>query len=141
MLIIRDMVLTGFIVSTLLFGAVSAQAPVVAKEITTTPVTTKVTEAPVPTREPKPTPTRSRGYAKTLVNRAQFKCLDNLWTRESNWNHKAANPHSSAFGIPQILRLTEKNPYKQIDRGIKYIKHRYGTPCNAWKFWQANNWY
>lgn len=86
-------------------------------------------------------PSRSRAYAKTLVNKRQFKCLNNIWTRESHWNHKADNPTSSAYGIPQILKMKEQNPYKQIDRGMKYIEHRYGTPCNAWEFWQRNNWY
>jgi hypothetical protein len=141
MLIIRDVVFAGFTALALSSGAVTAQAPVVAKEIVSTPVAKVVTEAEAPKRKPKPSPTRSRNYAKSLVSRAQYDCLDKLWTRESNWNHKADNPYSSAYGIPQILRLTEKNPYKQIDRGIKYINHRYKTPCNAWKFWQNNGWY
>src|SRR5690606_13389476 len=34
---------------------------------------------------------------------AQFRCLDRLWTRESNWNHRARNPRSGAYGIPQAL--------------------------------------
>jgi hypothetical protein len=87
------------------------------------------------------TPANSRTYAKTLVSPKQFKCLNTLWTRESNWNHKANNPTSTAYGIPQLLKLTERNPYKQIDLGIKYIKHRYGTPCNALRFSDRNNWY
>ncbi|HET6727921.1 MAG TPA: hypothetical protein VFG96_00790, partial [Jiangellaceae bacterium] len=33
----------------------------------------------------------------------QFGCLDSLWTRESNWDHRAENPSSGAFGIPQSL--------------------------------------
>lgn len=61
----------------------------------------------------------------------EFKCLLILWTKESHWNPKADNPHSSAFGIPQLLNLKETNPYKQIDRGLKYIVHRYNGMCDA----------
>ena len=84
---------------------------------------------------------RSRSYAHKRMSQAQFKCLDNIWTRESNWNHKSANKHSSAYGIPQMLHMKETNPYKQIDIGLKYIEERYGTPCKAWEFWQIHYWY
>ena len=33
----------------------------------------------------------------------QFPCLDKLWKKESGWNHRAANPSSGAYGIPQSL--------------------------------------
>jgi len=71
----------------------------------------------------------------------QFVCLSQLWGKESGWNHKSDNPHSSAFGIAQMLGETEKHPKKQIDNGLRYIKHRYGKPCNGWKFWQRHRWY
>ena len=86
-------------------------------------------------------PSRSRNYAKQRVSAKQWRCLNKLWDRESSWNHKAANPTSSAYGIPQLLKLTRKNPYDQIDKGLEYIRHRYGSACNAWEFWQNNNWY
>jgi hypothetical protein len=31
--------------------------------------------------------------------------------------------------------------YQQIDAGLSYIAQRYGTPCDAWTFWQQNHWY
>jgi hypothetical protein len=71
----------------------------------------------------------------------QFYCVDELWFMESRWDHKAKNPKSSAFGIPQILGLKEKNPYKQIDRGLAYIKHRHKNPCQALTFHKKNGWY
>jgi len=74
-------------------------------------------------------------------NTNQFVCLSKLWDKESNWNHKSDNPHSSAFGIAQMLRETAKHPKKQIDNGLRYIKHRYDNPCNGWKFWQRHRWY
>jgi hypothetical protein len=67
----------------------------------------------------------------------QLNCVDQLWMKESKWNYKADNKHSTAFGIPQILDLKEKNPYRQIDAGLKYIRYRYQTPCKAWAFWKA----
>lgn len=72
-------------------------------------------------------------YAHTkLMSNKQYYCIEKLWSLESRWDHTARNPKSSAYGIPQLLRLKETNPYKQIDAGIKYIEHRYGTPCKAY---------
>jgi len=72
---------------------------------------------------------------------AQLNCLKSLWGKESAWNHLADNPKSTAFGIAQMLGETSKSPMVQINNGLRYIKHRYDTPCNAWKFWQRNKWY
>jgi hypothetical protein len=69
-----------------------------------------------------------------LVDAKQYRCLELLWNRESRWDPRADNPKSSAYGIPQLLKLKEKDPYKQIDRGLKYIEHRHSTPCKAWEF-------
>ena len=71
----------------------------------------------------------------------EFYCINELWFRESRWNYKAKNPKSSAFGIPQILGLKTKDPIKQIDRGLAYIKHRYLTACNALAFHNRKGWY
>jgi hypothetical protein len=57
-----------------------------------------------------------------LTNSRQYLCLEKLWTRESQWNPRAKNKHSTAYGIPQLLKLKIKDPYKQIDAGLKYIK-------------------
>ncbi|MFI7439908.1 aggregation-promoting factor C-terminal-like domain-containing protein [Nonomuraea indica] len=80
----------------------------------------------------------------------QFQCLDSLWTRESNWNHRAYNSSSGAYGIPQALPGGKmqgagsdwrSNPETQIRWGLIYIKGRYGRPCDAWGHFQAHNWY
>ncbi len=34
---------------------------------------------------------------------SEFGCLDSLWVKESGWDPQAANPTSSAYGIPQAL--------------------------------------
>lgn len=80
-------------------------------------------------------------YAKWQLSTKEFKCLNKLWSKESRWNHKADNPDSTAYGIPQLLKMTETNPLKQVDLGLKYIRHRYDNPCKAWKFHVKRNWY
>jgi hypothetical protein len=85
-------------------------------------------------------------YAESLMVEydwlpADLECLIKLWNKESHWNPKADNPHSSAFGIAQLLGETSKDPARQIRQGLKYIAHRHDTPCNAWEFWQRNNYY
>lgn len=80
----------------------------------------------------------------------QMPCLDKLWTKESGWNHKARNPSSGAYGIPQAypggkMRSAgadwETNPATQITWGLRYIKGRYGTPCDAWAHSRATGSY
>ena len=66
-----------------------------------------------------------------LLNAKEYRCLEILWTHESKWDPRANNPKSSAYGIPQLLKLKEHDPYKQIDLGLKYIEHRHKTPCKA----------
>jgi hypothetical protein len=91
----------------------------------------------------------SKAYAQDVVLAwadNQYLCLEKLWTKESNWRPNAYNKvkvmGKNAGGIPQILGLSTQTPApKQIDRGFKYIMHRYGTPCTAWKFHQKNGWY
>jgi hypothetical protein len=81
---------------------------------------------------------------------AQFVCLRQMWERESHWNPLAHNKRSGAFGIAQFMPSTWGNynlPYKptsvsvQITGGLRYITKRYGSPCQAWKFWQRHFWY
>jgi hypothetical protein len=79
----------------------------------------------------------------------QMGCLDQMWTKESNWRETAANP-SGAYGIPQALPGSKMAPYgadyltnpvPQIKWGLEYIKSRYSSPCGAWSFWQGHNYY
>lgn len=80
----------------------------------------------------------------------QMGCLDSLWTKESNWRESAHNSSSGAHGIPQALPGSkmatfgadwETNPVTQIRWGLDYIRKRYGTPCDAWSFWQSEHYY
>jgi hypothetical protein len=76
-----------------------------------------------------------------VVSAKQFRCLELLWNKESRWDPRAANPKSSAYGIPQMLRLKVLDPYRQIDLGLKYIAHKHRTPCKAWEFHKTRGWY
>lgn len=109
----------------------------------------------------KGTVAEAQAYAKQKMaseykwDDKQYKCLVEVWNRESRWDYKAANPGSTARGIPQAMmsahfRNWESNPDAkkflesptvQIDWGLNYIDGRYTTPCGAWAFWQLNNYY
>ncbi|HET7016450.1 MAG TPA: lytic transglycosylase domain-containing protein [Streptosporangiaceae bacterium] len=106
----------------------------------------------VPAAPPDPGTAQSIAY-KMLpsfgFSTDQFGCLNNIWTRESNWIYNAENA-SGAYGIPQALPGSKMasagsdwatNPATQIKWGLGYIKSVYGTPCNAWGFWEAHSWY
>jgi hypothetical protein len=80
----------------------------------------------------------------------EYKCLNQLWTQESNWNYKSRNKKSGAHGIPQALPASKMNvvstdwrtnPVTQIRWGLRYISIRYETPCKAWAKHKRSNWY
>jgi len=91
----------------------------------------------------------SKAYAKDKLlawEENQYRCLDKLWSKESNWRPDAYNKHKvmgrNAGGIPQLLGMSTKTmPTEQIDRGIAYIIYRYSTPCAALKFHKRKGWY
>ncbi|MBL1069131.1 transglycosylase SLT domain-containing protein [Streptomyces sp. 7-21] len=81
---------------------------------------------------------------------AQFECFSNIVERESGWDPTATNAESGAYGLVQALPADKMasagsdwktNPATQIEWGLGYMNERYGSPCDAWEFWQANNWY
>ncbi len=79
---------------------------------------------------------------------SEFGCLDALYVSESDWDMYADNPTSTAYGIPQALMSAHElpadyttNQVTQIRWGLGYIRDSYGTPCAAWEFKQANNYY
>lgn len=101
------------------------------------------------------TPDGARAIARAMLadygwSDSQFTCLNNLWTRESNWNYQARNKSSGAYGIPQSLPASKMasagddwrtNPATQITWGLGYIQDIYGTPCGAWSHSQSVGWY
>lgn len=84
-----------------------------------------------------------------IGNERQFQCFSNIVEKESGWDVHAQNP-SGAYGLVQALPGSKmasagpdwrNNAATQIKWGVGYMKDRYGSPCGAWSFWQANNWY
>jgi hypothetical protein len=75
-------------------------------------------------------------------DRTQRHCLNELWTRESNWRDDVWNTQGSgAYGIPQARPASKMasagpdymtDPATQVRWGIRYIRAAYGSPCNAW---------
>jgi hypothetical protein len=108
--------------------------------------------APPPVAPPNPGTAQSIAYgllASFGFSTSQFSCLQSLWNRESGWSYDAENP-SGAYGIPQSLPGSkmasagadwQTNPRTQIIWGLGYIKNVYGSPCAAWNFELANNYY
>jgi hypothetical protein len=83
-------------------------------------------------------------YAHSLViDFKEFQCLEKLWTKESNWNPASHNKSGGAYGIPQMKNKKLKNmdAFTQIQWGLRYVKDRYQTPCNAWAYWLKNKHY
>lgn len=111
--------------------------------------------APAPSPEVLDDPAGAQAYAATQLasygwNASQMPCLQKLWTKESDWRTTATNPTSGAYGIVQSLPAEKMvsagadyrtNYRTQINWGLNYIKHRYGSPCGALNFHYANNWY
>jgi hypothetical protein len=80
-------------------------------------------------------------FMQLNYNFNEFYCLSDLWYKESRWIPTAKNPKSSAYGIAQLLKTKTNDPYKQIEQGLKYIKHRHLTPCKALRFHNSKGWY
>lgn len=91
-----------------------------------------------------------QAMARQMIPSDQFQCFSNIVNHESSWNYRATNAGSGAYGLVQALPGSkmasagadwQTNPATQIKWGLNYMDSRYGSPCGAWSFWQANNWY
>lgn len=91
-----------------------------------------------------------QAMARQMIPADQFQCFSNIVNHESTWNYQASNPSSGAYGLVQALPGSkmasagadwQTNPATQIKWGLNYMNERYDSPCGAWSFWQANNWY
>jgi hypothetical protein len=95
----------------------------------------------------------AKAHAKTRLEafgweQSEFSSLEQLWDAESKWNYQAYNKQSGTLGIPQLKGWQNVPNYQtdykvQIEHGLAYIKNKkkYGTPTNAWKFFQKNHYY
>ncbi|MFG2949832.1 aggregation-promoting factor C-terminal-like domain-containing protein [Streptomyces adustus] len=99
--------------------------------------------------------TTSASSAQAIAHRmipdaAQYNAFNQIVTHESGWNHTATNSSSGAYGLVQALPGSKMatagsdwktNPATQIKWGLDYMNSRYGSPAQAWDFWQTHHWY
>lgn len=90
-----------------------------------------------------------KDYARAQVSGKEWKCLEKLWVRESQWNHRSISP-TDDYGIPQRhmrqntakeRKAFLKEPIAQVEWGLSYIEHRYGSACKAWEHSERKGWY
>ena len=76
-----------------------------------------------------------------IVNDSQYQCFYKLITKESNWRVNAKN--GSHYGLGQMKNVKYKHldGYRQVDWTKRYIEQRYGSMCNAWRFWLKNGYH
>ncbi|MFF4113367.1 aggregation-promoting factor C-terminal-like domain-containing protein [Streptomyces sp. NPDC001714] len=91
-----------------------------------------------------------KAMALQIVGSGQFQCFSNIVDHESTWNYLAVNPSSGAYGLVQALPGNkmasvaadwQTNPATQIKWGLNYMNTTYGSPCQAWAFWQVHHAY
>lgn len=77
-------------------------------------------------------------------------CTATILSREGGMNPYATNPTSGAYGGPQALpgyKMASAgsdwrtNIWTQIKWMLGYMNGRYGSPCGALAFWNANGYY
>ena len=88
----------------------------------------------------------SKDYIKSLLSKDEALCLIKLYGKESAFNSKAIgnlNGSQQTYGIPQLKNpiIKDMSAYNQIDYGIKYIEHRYGSSCLAYAHWVKKGWH
>jgi len=77
-----------------------------------------------------------------VIKDKQYQCAYQLYMKESKFDSRAKN--GSHYGIPQMRneKLLNLDGYRQIDWGIRYVKHRYkGDYCLAYKHYLNKGWH
>ena len=91
----------------------------------------------------------ARDWAWHLLGARQWACLDQIGQHESGWRVLAGSPWGS-YGIFQAYPASKMRGYgadyltsamTQTKFGIAYARSRYGSPCEAWSFWQTHRWW
>jgi hypothetical protein len=88
--------------------------------------------------------------AASIVPANQLASFSQIISHESGWNVTATNPSSGSYGLGQALPASKMasagadwktNPTTQIKWAYDYMNSRYGSPNQAWDWWQAHHWY
>jgi resuscitation-promoting factor RpfB len=114
------------------------------------PIVVEAIATQTPQPSIKPTVAAARSFALRALGRQQFRCIFTLFMYESGWRTRAYNRSSGAYGIPQALpgikmaragKDWRTNPITQVKWGIRYIRGRYGSACNALRHFYNYGWY
>ena len=92
-----------------------------------------------------------KDYIRSLLPPKEALCLIKLYGKESAFKTDAIGNLSSptksyVYGIPQLKNplIKDMSAFNQIDYGIKYVHHRYGTDgggCKAYAHWLKKGWH
>jgi len=76
-----------------------------------------------------------------IIDYKQTQCFYKLITAESSWRIDAKS--GSHFGLGQMknTKYRDLDGYRQIDWSIRYQRTRYGSHCNAWRFFQKHGYH
>jgi hypothetical protein len=76
-----------------------------------------------------------------LVSMEQFSCFNALITKESNWRVDARNGSHYGLGQMRNAKYGRLDGFSMVDWSIRYIKERYGSMCNGWRFFKAKGYH
>ena len=87
-----------------------------------------------------------KAYIRAYYPKSEALCLIKLYGKESAFNRLAiGNWYGSiqTYGIPQLKNpsIAYLSANQQIDYGMKYVAHRYGTPCRAYAHYIHKGWH
>ena len=86
-------------------------------------------------------------YIKDQLSINNYKCLDTLATKESNWNFSAVNGSHHGFMQGRSEWLAIATPIQQYHWSVRYVSHRYGLVgdepnfCAALDHWKNRGWH
>lgn len=88
----------------------------------------------------------SKDYIRSLLPKQEALCLIKLYGKESAFKTDAIGNlegKTQTYGIPQLKNplIATMSEYNQIDYGLKYVRHRYGSPCVAYAHWVKKGWH
>ena len=73
-----------------------------------------------------------------IINYEQFSCFNALIQKESNWRVDAHNGSHYGLGQMKNAKYGRLDGFSMVDWSIRYVTKRYGSMCNAWRFFKAN---
>jgi hypothetical protein len=76
-----------------------------------------------------------------IKNWTQFECYNRLIFKESSWRYWVRNGSHTGLGQMRSEWYGTLSPRKQIRVHLRYIEHRYSTPCKAERHFNKVGWH